>query len=53
MDIQAIIAAIVVLGAFAYAASSLMRKRKMFSKRSSCSEGCGCASKSKTPDPIH
>ncbi len=53
MDVQNIIAALLVLAAFAYAASSLIRKGKMFSKRSACSDGCGCASKSKTPDPIH
>ena len=52
-DLQSIIAAILIIGALAYAAVALSRKTRAFSRKSACADDCGCSSKSKTPKIAH
>jgi hypothetical protein len=53
MDIQTIIAGLIILVAVAYATKALLRKSKAFSPRSACVDDCGCSSKSKTTKVVH
>jgi hypothetical protein len=53
MDIQTIIAGLIILIAVAYAAMVLLRKTKAFSPRSTCVDDCGCSSKSKPAKVVH
>lgn len=52
-DLQYIIVALVLLGAFAYVARMLVRKTRSFSPKSNCGDDCGCSPKSKTPNIAH
>jgi hypothetical protein len=52
-DLQTLLAAIVIGGAFVYAALVLVRKSRAFSTKSTCADDCGCSSKSKTSKAIH
>lgn len=53
MDIQTIIAGLIIVIAVAYGARVLLRKTKAFSPRSTCVDDCGCSSKSKAPKVAH
>lgn len=53
MDLQTIIAGLIILISVAYVATVLLRKTKAFSPRSACVDDCGCSSKSKTPKVVH
>jgi len=48
MSVQAIFVAIIILGAFVYAAVVFARKTRSFSKKSNCGADCGCESKTKS-----
>lgn len=45
MNIQNIIAALIILGAVAYVANILLKKKRSFSPKSGCANDCGCGSK--------
>lgn len=42
MNIQAIIAALIIVAAIAYAGVTLARKRHSFSIKKACANDCGC-----------
>ena len=52
-DLQSIIAALLIIGALAYAGIILSRKTRAFSRKGACADDCGCSSKSKTPKIAH
>jgi hypothetical protein len=52
-EVQNIIVAIILIGAFAYAGAMFLRKARGFSKKSACADDCGCSSKSKTIKTAH
>ncbi|PYT00932.1 MAG: hypothetical protein DMF63_04500 [Acidobacteria bacterium] len=52
-DLQTIIAALLIIGALAYASVVLLRKTRAFSRKGACADDCGCSSKSKTPKTAH
>lgn len=45
--IQYIIVALIVLSAFAFAARSMFRQTRSFSKKAGCGDDCGCSSGTK------
>ena len=53
MDIQTIIAGLIILIAVTYAATVLRRKTRAFAPRSTCVDDCGCSAKSKTAKVVH
>ena len=52
-DLQTTIAALLIIGALAYAAVVFSRKTRAFSPKGGCADDCGCSSKSKTPKIAH
>lgn len=52
-DLQTIVAAVVIGGAFVYASLMFFRKSKAFSTKSDCGDDCGCSSKSKVSKVLH
>jgi hypothetical protein len=55
IDLQTLVAAVVVGGAFVYAAFVFLHKSKAFSAKNDCADdcGCGCSAKSKTSKARH
>ena len=53
LDIQSIIAALLLVGAFAYAATMLWKKTRAFSMKADCGGECGCSSKTKISKIAH
>ncbi|MBL8123557.1 MAG: FeoB-associated Cys-rich membrane protein [Pyrinomonadaceae bacterium] len=47
LDIQTLIAGLIVLGALAYAVTLIRKKVRAFSPKKSCGDDCGCGSNSK------
>jgi hypothetical protein len=52
-DLQTIVAALVIGGAFVYASMMFLRKSKAFSTKGDCADDCGCSSKSKVSKVLH
>ena len=53
MNIQNIIAAVIILGAFAYVVNILLKKTRSFSRKSGCANDCGCGSKADKAQSIN
>ena len=54
LDVQTIVALILVAGAVAFAGTAFWKKTRSFSaKNAACADDCGCGSKSKTPKIAH
>ena len=53
LDLQNIIAILILGGALAYAAVMFWKKTRSFSKKGACADDCGCSSKTKTPKTAH
>ena len=53
LDLQNIIAALVLVGAFAYAGMMFWKKTRSFSRKADCADDCGCSSKTKNPKAAH
>lgn len=53
MNIQNIIAAVIILGAFVYIANILLKKTRSFSTKSVCANDCGCGPKSGKVESIN
>jgi len=47
LDIQTLIAGLIVLGALAYAGTLIRKKVRAFSPKKGCGDDCGCGSNSK------
>jgi hypothetical protein len=53
LELQNIIAALILVGAFVYAATIIWKKTRAFSGKAGCVDDCGCSSKSKSPKIAH
>jgi hypothetical protein len=53
LELQNILAALLLGGALTYAATMLWQKMRAFSRKADCADDCGCSSKTKTPKPVH
>ena len=53
LELQNIIAVLILVGALVYAATMLWKKTRSFSAKTGCADDCGCSSKSKTPKIAH
>ncbi|MEP7147626.1 MAG: FeoB-associated Cys-rich membrane protein [Acidobacteriota bacterium] len=53
LELQNIIALLVLGAAVFYAGTMLWKKGRAFSAKSGCADDCGCSSKSKTPKIAH
>jgi hypothetical protein len=53
LELQNIIAVLILVGAFVYAAMVVWKKTRAFSGKPGCADDCGCSSKSKAPKIVH
>jgi len=53
LEIQNIIAAILLAGAFAYAGTMLWKKARAFSNKGNCGDDCSCSAKTKISKIAH
>ena len=53
LELQNIIAVLILFAALAYAATIFWKKTRAFSAKPGCADDCGCSSKSKTPKIAH
>lgn len=53
LELQNIIAVLILLGAVSYAATMIWKKTRAFSRKPGCADDCGCSTKSKTPKIAH
>ena len=53
LEIQNIIAVLLLMGAFVYAGMMLWKKTGAFSAKADCADDCGCSSKTKISKIAH